>query len=96
MSETPSNAFRVVVVGGGVAGLTLANALEVIIHHVNRPDRMHIMLTVDQKANVDYVLLERRNEVFPQVGASIGVFPNAARVSGLLLPQHTADSDSWC
>jgi 2-polyprenyl-6-methoxyphenol hydroxylase-like FAD-dependent oxidoreductase len=31
MSETPSNGFRVVVVGGGVAGLTLANALEVFM-----------------------------------------------------------------
>jgi hypothetical protein len=56
---------------------------------------MHIMLTVDQKANVDYVLLERRSEVAPQVGASIGVFPNAARVSGLLPLKHSADSDSW-
>ncbi|SPQ25384.1 76920dad-2e05-476e-8657-376aa0d4bde4 [Thermothielavioides terrestris] len=52
--------FRVIIVGGGVAGLTLANALE--------------------QAGVDYVLLERRGEIAPQVGASIGVFPNAARI----------------
>jgi hypothetical protein len=52
---------------------------------------MHIMLTVCQKANVDYVLLERRNEVAPQVGASIGMFPSAARVSGLRPPKHIAD-----
>ncbi|KAH6632426.1 hypothetical protein F5144DRAFT_621224 [Chaetomium tenue] len=32
------------------------------------------------QANVDYVLLERRGEVAPQVGASIGMFPNGARI----------------
>ncbi|GAB1319710.1 FAD NAD(P)-binding domain protein [Madurella fahalii] len=52
--------FRVVIVGGGVAGLTLANALE--------------------KADIDYVLLERRSDVAPQVGASIGIMPNGARI----------------
>jgi hypothetical protein len=52
------------------------------------------MLTVYQRANVDYVLLERRDEVAPQVGASIGMFPNAARVSGLRPSKHMADSDS--
>ncbi|KAK3294210.1 uncharacterized protein B0H64DRAFT_418187 [Chaetomium fimeti] len=55
-----SGRFRVVIVGAGVAGLTLANALE--------------------QANVDYVLLERRSEVAPQIGASIGMFPNGARI----------------
>jgi len=52
--------FRVVIGGGGIAGLTLANALE--------------------KANIDYVLLESRNTVSPQVGASIGFLPNGGRI----------------
>ncbi|KAK4149757.1 hypothetical protein C8A00DRAFT_37653, partial [Chaetomidium leptoderma] len=60
MGEKGSNGFRVVVVGGGVAGLTLANALE--------------------QGGIDYVLLERRSEVAPQVGASIGIFSNGARI----------------
>ncbi|KAK4144474.1 uncharacterized protein C8A04DRAFT_27660 [Dichotomopilus funicola] len=60
MSGDASDGFRVVIAGGGVAGLTLANALE--------------------QANVDYVLLERRDEIAPQVGASIGIFPNGARI----------------
>ncbi|KAL2132247.1 hypothetical protein VTI74DRAFT_4042 [Chaetomium olivicolor] len=55
-----SGSFRVVIAGAGLAGLTLANALE--------------------QAGVDYVVLERRNEVAPQVGASIGIFPSAARI----------------
>ncbi|KAH6855970.1 hypothetical protein B0I37DRAFT_395815 [Chaetomium sp. MPI-CAGE-AT-0009] len=59
-NATGSSRFRVIIVGAGVAGLTLANALE--------------------QANVDYVLLERRGEVAPQVGASIGLFPNGARI----------------
>ncbi|KAJ9417961.1 hypothetical protein QL093DRAFT_2565917 [Fusarium oxysporum] len=53
--------FRVMIAGGGVAGLTLANALE--------------------KAGIDYVLLERRDTIAPQVGASIGIGPNGCRVS---------------
>lgn len=52
--------MRVVIVGGGIAGLTLANALE--------------------KADIDYVLLERRSVFDPQVGASIGLGPNSMRI----------------
>jgi 2-polyprenyl-6-methoxyphenol hydroxylase-like FAD-dependent oxidoreductase len=52
--------FRVIVGGGGISGLTLANALE--------------------KAGIDYILLEARNTITPQVGASIGIFPNGLRI----------------
>ncbi|THV96163.1 FAD/NAD(P)-binding domain-containing protein, partial [Aureobasidium pullulans] len=52
--------LKVVVVGGGIAGLTLANALE--------------------QASIDYVLLERRQEIAPQVGASIGIMSNGCRI----------------
>ncbi|KAK4495460.1 hypothetical protein PRZ48_013791 [Zasmidium cellare] len=52
--------MRVVIVGGGIAGLTLANTLE--------------------KANIDYVLLERRSLFDPQVGASIGLSPASMRI----------------
>jgi 2-polyprenyl-6-methoxyphenol hydroxylase-like FAD-dependent oxidoreductase len=52
--------FKVVVCGGGVAGLTLANCLE--------------------RAKIDYVLLEAREEIAPQLGASIGLGPNGSRI----------------
>ncbi|KAK0726552.1 hypothetical protein B0T21DRAFT_413877 [Apiosordaria backusii] len=52
--------FRILIAGGGVAGLTLANALE--------------------QAKVPYLLLERRSEIAPQVGASIGIFSSGARI----------------
>lgn len=52
--------FRVIIGGGGIAGLTLANALE--------------------KAKVDYLLLEGRDTISPQVGASIGIHPNGSRI----------------
>lgn len=52
--------FRVIIAGGGVAGLTLANALE--------------------KAGIEYVLLEARDEIAPEVGASIGIFQNGGRI----------------
>jgi len=59
MSPTDDN-FRVIISGGGIAGLTLANAL--------------------QLGGIDFVLLERRNTIAPQVGASIGILPNGARI----------------
>jgi 2-polyprenyl-6-methoxyphenol hydroxylase-like FAD-dependent oxidoreductase len=33
-----------------------------------------------EKAGIDYVLLEARDTVSPQVGASIGIFPNGGRI----------------
>lgn len=54
------DSFKVVIVGGGVGGLTLANMLE--------------------KFDIDYVILESHAEVAPQVGASIGMFPNGLRI----------------
>lgn len=52
--------LRVIIVGGSIAGLTLAHAL------------CH--------SDVDFVVLEARNEIAPQVGASIVVLPNGARI----------------
>ena len=52
--------FRVIIVGGGISGLTLANCLQ------------HI--------GVDYILLEARQEIAPQVGASIGLAPYGLRI----------------
>ncbi|KAK1999781.1 FAD/NAD(P)-binding domain-containing protein [Colletotrichum falcatum] len=51
---------QVVIVGGGITGLTLA-----------------LML---QNLGVDYVLLEAYGTVTPNVGASIGLFPNGLRI----------------
>lgn len=53
--------LRVIIVGGSIAGLTLAHCL-----HTN--------------PNVDYVVLEAGEEMAPQVGASIVVLPNGARI----------------
>ena len=33
-----------------------------------------------EKAGIDYVLLEARDTIHPQVGASIGIMPNGARI----------------
>ncbi len=52
--------FRVLIVGGGIGGLTLAKCLEL--------------------AGVSYTLLEGRDQIAPQVGASIGICPNGARI----------------
>ena len=65
--------FQVIIVGGGVGGLTLANSLE--------------------KAKVDYILLESKNEVAPVVGASIALAPNGNRVLDQLgCCKHSFDS----
>nr|WGJ63577.1 FAD-dependent monooxygenase [Aspergillus striatus] len=52
--------FKVIIVGGSIAGLTLAHCLE--------------------RIGIDYLVLEKASEIAPQVGASIGVFPNGARI----------------
>ncbi len=58
-SPSPSD-FRVIIVGGGISGLTLAASLE--------------------RAHIKYVLLEARDDIAPQVGASIAIFPHGARI----------------
>ena len=55
-----SEGFRVIISGGGLAGLALANTL--------------------QHAGIDYVLLEARAVIAPQVGASLGMMPNGCRI----------------
>ena len=61
MASPPgSSRLRVIIAGGGIAGLTLANAL--------------------QLAGVDFVLLEAKDKIPPQVGAGISIFPNGARI----------------
>ncbi|KAK2736194.1 hypothetical protein FQN57_000868 [Myotisia sp. PD_48] len=52
--------FKVVIVGGSIAGLTLAHGLE--------------------KLGIDYVVLEKRSDIAPQEGASIGIMPNGGRI----------------
>lgn len=55
-----SHDFKVVIVGGSVAGLVLAHSLH--------------------KAGIDYIVLEGRDHIDPQVGASIGLFSNGSRI----------------
>lgn len=55
-----TSTFRVVVAGGGVVGLTLANILE--------------------RAGIDYILLEAKSTLTPELGASIAVQANGARI----------------
>lgn len=52
--------FRVIIVGGSIAGLTLAHCLH--------------------KANVNHIVLEKGQDIAPQVGASVAIFPNGARI----------------
>ncbi|KAG0653121.1 hypothetical protein ETB97_012949 [Aspergillus alliaceus] len=52
--------FRVIIVGGSIAGLTLAHCL--------------------RRAGIDHVVLEKGADLSPQIGASIGIMPNGARI----------------
>ncbi|KAL4785222.1 hypothetical protein BJX76DRAFT_367060 [Aspergillus varians] len=52
--------FRVIIVGGSVAGLVLAHCLH--------------------RASIDHVVLEKGNNIAPELGASIGIMPNGARI----------------
>lgn len=55
-----SSNFKVVIIGGGIGGLTLAISL--------------------QHAGIDFVVVEKGKCLDPQVGASIGILPNGARI----------------
>ena len=55
-----SSGLKVIIVGGSIAGLTLAHCLE--------------------RAGIEYVVLEKGSDPAPQVGASIGILPNGARI----------------
>ncbi|KAJ6131991.1 FAD/NAD(P)-binding domain-containing protein [Penicillium samsonianum] len=52
--------FHVIIVGGSIAGLTLAHCLH--------------------RAGISHVVLEKASEPAPQIGASVGILPNGARV----------------
>lgn len=52
--------FKVIIVGGSIAGLTLAHCLS--------------------RLGIDYVVLEKRNQIAPQEGASVGIMPNGGRI----------------
>jgi 2-polyprenyl-6-methoxyphenol hydroxylase-like FAD-dependent oxidoreductase len=54
------DSFKVIIAGGGIAGLTLANSLS--------------------QTHISYVLLEARDEIAPQVGASIDIFAQGGRI----------------
>ncbi|GAW26859.1 putative fad binding domain protein [Rosellinia necatrix] len=56
----PKASTRIVIVGGGVAGLSLANMLE--------------------RAGIDFVVLEAYEKIAPQLGASIAIYPQFARI----------------
>ncbi|RCI07459.1 hypothetical protein L249_4529 [Ophiocordyceps polyrhachis-furcata BCC 54312] len=58
--QMPKDDFKVLIVGGSIAGLTLAHCLE--------------------KLNISYEILEQGRDISPQVGASVGILPNGARV----------------
>ncbi len=55
-----SKDFSVIIVGGSVAGLTLAHCLD------------HLGISIQ--------ILEKSDDISPQVGASIGILPNGARI----------------
>jgi FAD dependent monooxygenase len=55
-----SRNLKVIIVGGSVAGLTLAHTLA--------------------SAGIDFILLEARDNIAPQLGATIILMPNGARV----------------
>ncbi|PFH59493.1 hypothetical protein XA68_12253 [Ophiocordyceps unilateralis] len=60
LATMPRDDFKVLIIGGSIAGLTLAHCLE--------------------KLNMSYEILEQGRDISPQLGASVGVLPNGARI----------------
>ncbi len=55
-----SQDFKAIIIGGSVAGLTLAHAF--------------------RAASIPFTLLEARDTISPQLGASLVIMPNGARI----------------
>jgi 2-polyprenyl-6-methoxyphenol hydroxylase-like FAD-dependent oxidoreductase len=71
---------KVLIAGGSVAGLTLANILEQI--------------------GIDFLVLEKYDEIAPDLGASIAIFPNGFRILDQLgcyddIKSLVGDSDAF-
>ncbi|XHF96424.1 hypothetical protein AWENTII_000062 [Aspergillus wentii] len=52
--------FKVIIVGGSIAGLTLAHCL--------------------RQANISHIVIEKRGNISPQEGASVGLWPNGLQI----------------
>jgi choline dehydrogenase-like flavoprotein len=61
LTSHPTTNFKVIIVGGSIAGLTLAHCLAKL-------------------PNIDFVVLEKRAEIAPQEGASVGILPHGGRI----------------
>lgn len=71
---------RVLIAGGSIAGLTLANALE--------------------QNGIDFLVLEKHQQIAPDIGASICIFSNGFKVLDQLgcydrIKSLAADADSF-
>jgi 2-polyprenyl-6-methoxyphenol hydroxylase-like FAD-dependent oxidoreductase len=62
VSGSQKRPLKVLIVGGGIAGLTLANALEKLPLHI------------------EYILLESKDHLAPQLGAGLALLPNGSRI----------------
>ncbi|KAL5362265.1 FAD/NAD(P)-binding domain-containing protein [Aspergillus floccosus] len=64
--------LRVLIIGGSIAGLTLAHALSALNTSLQDNPRA--------KATIRYTVLEKRSSFTPQEGASIGILPHGGRI----------------
>ncbi|KAL3450548.1 hypothetical protein BJX65DRAFT_305383 [Aspergillus insuetus] len=66
MASAPTP-LKIIIVGAGIAGLTLAKALEEIPQSASSP-------------SIEYIVLEGRSELAPQQGAGIALAPGGSRI----------------
>ncbi|KAL4875197.1 FAD/NAD(P)-binding domain-containing protein [Aspergillus karnatakaensis] len=77
----PQNEFHVLIIGGSIAGLTLAHALSAL--------NTVLKQNPGTKTTIKYTVLEKRPTLTPQEGASIGILPHGGRILDQLgLFQH--------
>ncbi|RAL12476.1 FAD-dependent oxidoreductase [Aspergillus homomorphus CBS 101889] len=73
MADTSArDEFRVLIVGGSIAGLTLAHALAALNTSLQNDPRA--------KSGIRYTVLEKRPSLTPQEGASVGILPHGGRI----------------
>ncbi|KAL5338173.1 FAD/NAD(P)-binding domain-containing protein [Aspergillus crustosus] len=70
--KTSPQHLRILIIGGSIAGLTLAHSLSAL-------DKV-LAKSPTSKIRVSYTVLEKRPTLTPQEGASVGILPHGGRI----------------
>lgn len=72
--KSASDELHIIIIGGSIAGLTLAHALAALNTSLLQDN------TQTHRTKIRFTVLEKRTSLTPQEGASIGILPHGGRI----------------